>query len=112
MSIRRTQSFVKRHGSRCCYCGANVALVSLNDANRASREHDVPKCRGGANSGKNVVLSCSPCNWAKDHMTGAEFREFIRTGQIPLSYIEWLRIELRQKLKHIAIPSARAKDAA
>jgi len=40
-------------------------------------------------------------------MTGAEFREFIRTGQIPASYVEWLRIELRQKLRHIAIPPAK-----
>lgn len=112
MATKRTQSFVKRHGSRCCYCGVNVALVSPNDANQASREHDIPRCRGGTESGPNVVLSCAPCNWAKDQMTGMEFLHFIRTGLIAESYIEWLRIEIKRKLKHIAIPTTRAKDAA
>jgi hypothetical protein len=37
---------------------------------------------------------------------------FIRTGLIAESYIEWLRIEIKRKLKHIAIPTTRAKDAA
>jgi hypothetical protein len=105
MSVKRTKSFVRRHGSRCCYCDANVALAPPNAANRASRDHDIPLCRGGAKSGKNVVLSCAPCNWGKNHMTGDEFRLFISTGQLAATYIEWVRIELRQKLSHIAIPS-------
>jgi hypothetical protein len=42
---------------RCHYCGeANVKLT---------RDHIVPRARGGVNSSWNVVYSCVPCNLAK-----------------------------------------------
>lgn len=44
------------HPHSCCYCGAVCAL---------SRDHLVPRLRGGADEADNLVWACRPCNSAK-----------------------------------------------
>ena len=56
----------------------------------ATRDHDIPRSRGGLNHPSNIVLACSTCNGAKKDMTGAEFRTFLETGELPESYIRHL----------------------
>ena len=43
----------------CCYCGSQKRPDLL------TRDHIVPVSRGGADSWKNVVTACKPCNQRK-----------------------------------------------
>ena len=47
----------------CQYCGTRVSLKS------GTRDHVVPRSRGGADTLSNVVTACSACNTRKDSMT-------------------------------------------
>jgi 5-methylcytosine-specific restriction enzyme A len=52
----------------CHYCGAEVGAKAL------TMDHLVPIVRGGRSSKDNVVPACKPCNNAKRHKLGFEFR--------------------------------------
>jgi 5-methylcytosine-specific restriction enzyme A len=58
---------LKRHHFRCFYCG-----TKLLPANR-TLDHKIPLSRGGANTIKNVVPACRPCNQRKMRLTAREF---------------------------------------
>jgi hypothetical protein len=47
----------------CCYCGAQKRADLL------TRDHIVPISRGGADTWKNVVTACKPCNQKKGAKT-------------------------------------------
>ena len=56
-----------RDGYACQYCGRHRS--QLRGRQFLTRDHIVPKSRGGLNSWENVVTSCSPCNNRKgDHL--------------------------------------------
>ena len=48
----------------CAYCGTHFVNFS-----RLSRDHIVPRSRGGANTWMNVVTACRPCNANKGSKT-------------------------------------------
>lgn len=48
----------------CAYCGD-----SFHNHHHLSRDHIVPKSKGGTNTWMNVVTACKPCNGKKDDMT-------------------------------------------
>jgi len=48
----------------CAYCGNHFA-----NSNSLSRDHIIPKSRGGTNNWMNVVTACKPCNGDKDSKT-------------------------------------------
>ena len=48
----------KLYGGHCFYCLCEIERASEND----TRDHIIPKVRGGANSLNNYVLACKPCN--------------------------------------------------
>jgi 5-methylcytosine-specific restriction endonuclease McrA len=48
----------------CAYCGGHFA-----NSNHLSRDHILPKSRGGANTWMNVVTACVLCNNKKDSKT-------------------------------------------
>lgn len=50
-------------GQPCFYCG-NVATT---------KDHKIPKSRGGRNTRDNIVPACEPCNNLKGSRTVAEF---------------------------------------
>lgn len=83
----------KFHG-RCAFCRNKVfaapTFEDLQDDFAASRDHDIPKTRGGADTGKNIILTCRLCNSAKGSMTGDEFRYLLRTKKLAPSYAEWI----------------------
>lgn len=58
---------LKRHNFRCFYCE-----IKLTPANR-TLDHKIPLSRGGANTIRNVVPACRPCNNRKLQMTTEEF---------------------------------------
>jgi 5-methylcytosine-specific restriction endonuclease McrA len=49
----------------CFYCGDLVEVPT--------REHQMPRSRGGADSGENIVTACKSCNFRKGSMTAEEF---------------------------------------
>lgn len=49
----------QRDRNVCCYCGARKRPEQL------TRDHVVPLSRGGADTWKNVVTACRPCNQRK-----------------------------------------------
>jgi hypothetical protein len=58
----------ERQRWRCAYCETNLTEQA------ATRDHDVPLCRGGSNHISNIVLACGPCNSRKHTLTGEEFK--------------------------------------
>lgn len=52
---------VQRSVFICHYCGKLLPVSTL------TRDHIVPKQRGGANAKYNIVPSCMPCNNEKGH---------------------------------------------
>lgn len=57
-----------RDGFRCQYCGEKGTLDTL------TRDHVVPRCRGGQTSWENVVTACRGCNERKDDRTPEQAR--------------------------------------
>lgn len=68
-----------RLGQHCHYCGAPL---DGHDPQRAkTRDHKIPRSRGGGDQPGNVVACCDLCNRTKANMTDAEFQEWRRRGR-------------------------------
>lgn len=61
------------HGGRCKYCGRTTDMDSTGP-NRATRDHVLPRAKGGKQSG-NLVLACAGCNEAKADSVPAHLRK-------------------------------------
>jgi hypothetical protein len=48
----------------CCYCGSKEHLAA---------DHLIPRKKGGANAGDNVVWACRPCNSSTGAMDALEW---------------------------------------
>lgn len=67
----------------CWYCGCDLASHPLTP----HIEHQVPTSRGGPNTISNIVLSCAPCNSAKNDKTVSEFRAYvIKRDRLPKDF--------------------------
>lgn len=53
-----------RDGHRCVYCGRHRR--ELGQRERLTRDHLLPRSKGGADTWLNVVTACSSCNHRKD----------------------------------------------
>lgn len=62
---------LEKYGHTCQYCKGQSGDSVLE------WEHKIPKSRGGSNSVKNAVLSCSVCNRAKGSMMLSEWLDSI-----------------------------------
>lgn len=56
----------RRDGNKCAYCG------QLLKAGQLTRDHVVPRSKGGPDVWTNVVTACGPCNKHKDARTPAQ----------------------------------------
>lgn len=83
-----------RDAGRCYWCGCRVEPPENNNGhqtvNTATREHLIPKTRGGGNLSENLVLACFGCNNLKDDMTGEEFIHLLKTGELHPDYVNFL----------------------
>jgi hypothetical protein len=65
-----------RQKGKCFYCERQMKPPRLPfhgyDGLAATREHRIPRSRGGGN-GRNVVLACADCNSLKGNLTETEF---------------------------------------
>jgi 5-methylcytosine-specific restriction endonuclease McrA len=58
------QHLFLRDGDRCAYCGR--ARRDLRPRERLTRDHLVPRSKGGVDEWLNVLTACSTCNHRKD----------------------------------------------
>lgn len=54
-------------GAKCYYCHVPLKLKE------ASKDHKIPRCRGGSDQIRNIVPACLPCNQKKGWRTEKEF---------------------------------------
>ena len=59
-----------RDGHRCAYCGRHRRELRARE--RLTRDHLLPRSRGGADEWLNVVTACSSCNHRKDDRLAGE----------------------------------------
>jgi len=52
-----------RDGHTCQYCGRGASALKRGE--RLTRDHVLPRSRGGADTWENVVAACSSCNHRK-----------------------------------------------
>jgi hypothetical protein len=60
------RTLFRRDDHRCLYCGSQFNRQDL------TRDHVLPKSRGGKDRWENVVAACRRCNWHKDNQTPEE----------------------------------------
>jgi 5-methylcytosine-specific restriction endonuclease McrA len=53
-------------GGRCAYCDVALSRQKTGGKVKASIDHFIPLAKGGSNGRSNRVLSCYPCNLAKN----------------------------------------------
>lgn len=71
-------------GKACPYCGATMAETN---ARRPTRDHVLPRARGGASDGpNNILIVCANCNCDKDDQTLGEFLLALAKVNDPRSY--------------------------
>lgn len=68
---RRTQKKFFLRNDKCCYCGRN-----LNNMQR-TREHILPKSKGGTDSLKNLRPCCFECNQLKSDLELRQFKTVV-----------------------------------
>jgi 5-methylcytosine-specific restriction endonuclease McrA len=78
-----------RDGFRCQYCGGRIGM------NTGTRDHVVPRSRGGADTLANVVAACVACNTRKDARTPDEAGMPLLSRPRALSEDEKLRCLLK-----------------
>lgn len=78
-----------RDGFVCQYCGVRLNMAS------GTRDHVIPRSRGGQDALTNVVASCMPCNTRKDDRTPDEAGMRLRARPRALSEDEKLQCLLR-----------------
>ncbi len=60
------RTLFRRDDYSCLYCGKRCTRQEL------TRDHVLPKSRGGTDRWENVVAACKRCNWKKDNRTPEE----------------------------------------
>jgi 5-methylcytosine-specific restriction endonuclease McrA len=63
-AVLTNDSLFLRDGHRCAYCGRGREELGARE--RLTRDHLVPRSKGGADAWLNVVTACSSCNHRKD----------------------------------------------
>lgn len=72
VSISLKQLF-KRANGRCHYCNRKTSPKSGSKL-KPTKDHVVPKSKGGLNKLRNVVLACHKCNQKKADESYDDFR--------------------------------------
>ncbi len=72
------EALFSRDNYLCMYCGGKFS------SNMLTRDHVLPRSRGGGDEWENVVTACKPCNARKDNMTIKEAEKInIRLLAVP-----------------------------
>lgn len=79
-------SLWKRIHGKCWYCGKQVGKKEFR------LDHQEPFSRGGADSKRNLVVSCGDCDKSKGAKTLHEFRATFPLGDATVFYGERARV--------------------
>jgi len=91
--LNNTNLFV-RDNYTCQYCGRTKS--ELKEHEFLTRDHVIPRARGGTDAWTNVVTSCNKCNHKKDNKTLAEAgMKPMRTPVVPSIFEIWMRKTLK-----------------
>ncbi len=63
-----------RDGEKCAYCGCKLSLRTV------TKDHVIPRCKGGQDTMTNVVAACKDCNGRKADRTLADSGMRLRDG--------------------------------
>lgn len=70
-------------GARCSYCGAIAT----------TRDHIVPRSKGGRSTRENMAPACEPCNGVKGDHPAHRFRGWLRSTR----GIKWMSVPARMR---------------
>ena len=68
----RYRQVSRKSKGKCWYCGIDFLNAKL------TRDHILPRSKGGLNNPSNLVLACEPCNREKDDMTLEIYRRHVQ----------------------------------
>lgn len=71
-SQRRMWRLLNRHGWKCYYCHKRLLLRD------ATRDHKIPKSKGGGGGYKNLVPCCQKCNEEKADKPVKKYQKELR----------------------------------
>lgn len=99
---RQTSQFalVEYHGEPCPYCEKPMLVGTLR---RPTRDHALPKSRGGTLCAANRVIVCNPCNNEKGDMTPDEYRRYRRLVALVPSYSRAQRLNIWKDVRRGAL---------
>lgn len=80
--LRRKDALWIRTGGRCGYCGEKT------EKKLRTRDHIVPRAKGGRTHDDNLIACCQRCNIRKSDFDLHEFRQIYFNGE--MFFIEWL----------------------
>lgn len=93
----------ERQNHRCAYCGIQLTFDTKTSRTSASRDHVIPRTRGGTNDESNLVAACTHCNtWRGQKNAVNFFRQITRLKQDASERI----IKLEQRLKRLRTAQA------
>lgn len=87
-NLLRRLSEAQNHN--CCYCGSEAWLegiecgVNREKWNEATKEHLIPRSKGGTYGKYNLVMACNSCNNARGDMSHEEFVALIEKETKPI----------------------------
>lgn len=64
-----------RDGAKCHWCGKPLTVLT------ATKDHRVPRCKGGANALTNLLLACKRCNHKRGHMSYEQFHTLTKRAK-------------------------------
>jgi hypothetical protein len=77
LGARDNALLFRRDRNTCAYCGEVHPLSEL------TRDHIVPRCKGGPNTWMNCVTACRACNQAKADRSVHDFRPLVYLPYAP-----------------------------
>ena len=97
----RSTALLAAAGDSCYYCNLRVIVKSMRNEHTmlATRDHVVPKSRGGTDAIANIVMACANCNGVKGSMTGTEFIYFLNTSKFHPTFISYLESKVIARLR-------------
>lgn len=89
------------NSTRCCYCERR-----FDDKLIKTKEHIVPKSKGGKNNLYNLIYACYECNNLRSNMDFIEFKNYVKSilennKSIKLKSYSFNRIDLNKIYNNI-----------
>lgn len=88
----------------CYYCKSPFNHYDRASPRYPTKDHKVPRAKGGRNTPDNIVMACSACNYEKGCMSVAEFREYLQVTAGPYGFLMRRRLWEKHKRKNANDP--------